>query len=284
VTLPTVEVRKGRIYTVKDESGAAASNNITVATQSSETIDGSATDVINLNYESKSYYSDGTNWFILPITPNTNTQNTYEAPGLTLGTSNVEGSGNSIRSGATILAFDATDPSTQAHSDASAAGSATVAARRDHKHAMPAAGGGLGDHGARAYHDANQSISNATATVLSFNQERWDTDAYHDLLTNNSRLTVPSGQDGKYIIAAHASFGSHATGFRRLDLLVNGSTLIFRAQYAPTTDEAGMTATTIYNLSATDYVEMRVYQNSGGSLNIISQANATPEFSMQRVA
>lgn len=177
VTLPSAEVRKGRIYTVKDESGAAASNNITVATEGSETIDGSATDVISVNYESKSYYSDGTNWFILPASPNTqltlattvSTQAhgdsaaagsastaskgdhkhampaagapTYEVPGLSLGTSNVEGTGNSIRSGATILAFDATDPSTQAHGDAATAGSATVAARRDHKHAMPASGG-----------------------------------------------------------------------------------------------------------------------------------------------
>ncbi|MCH7936542.1 MAG: hypothetical protein IH994_05540, partial [Proteobacteria bacterium] len=33
VTLPTAQVRKGRIYTVKDESGSAASNNITVATE-----------------------------------------------------------------------------------------------------------------------------------------------------------------------------------------------------------------------------------------------------------
>ena len=139
VTLPTAQLRKGRVYTVKDESGAAATNNITVATAGSETIDGSATDVINVNYESKSYYSNGTNWFILPVTPDTNTQNTYEAPGLTLGTSNVEGTGNSIRSGATVLAFDATNPSTQAHGGAAAVGVATVAARRDHKHAMPAA-------------------------------------------------------------------------------------------------------------------------------------------------
>ena len=39
----------------------------------------------------------------------------------------------------TILAFDATAPTTQAFSDAAAVGSATVAARRDHKHAMMAA-------------------------------------------------------------------------------------------------------------------------------------------------
>jgi hypothetical protein len=68
ITLLSAEVRTGRIYTVKDESGSASSTNITVSTEGAETIDGSATDVINLDYESKSYYSDGTNWFI-PRTP-----------------------------------------------------------------------------------------------------------------------------------------------------------------------------------------------------------------------
>ena len=66
ITLPSAEVRPGRIYTVKDESGAAASNNITVATEGSETIDGSATNVIATNYQGVAYYSDGANWFVAP--------------------------------------------------------------------------------------------------------------------------------------------------------------------------------------------------------------------------
>lgn len=69
VTLPTAEVRKGRNYTVKDESGAAATNNITVTTQGSDTIDGSATDTIAEDYGSKIYYSDGSNWFTVPLLP-----------------------------------------------------------------------------------------------------------------------------------------------------------------------------------------------------------------------
>ena len=32
ITLPSAQLRAGRSYTIKDESGAAASNNITVAT------------------------------------------------------------------------------------------------------------------------------------------------------------------------------------------------------------------------------------------------------------
>ena len=67
VTLPTAQLRAGRTYTVKDESGAAATNNITVATEGSETIDGSATYTISEDYGSIAYYSDGSNWFTAPL-------------------------------------------------------------------------------------------------------------------------------------------------------------------------------------------------------------------------
>jgi hypothetical protein len=69
VTLPTAQLRAGRVYTVKDESGAAATNNITVATEGSETIDGSPTNVISDDYGAKHYYSNGSNWFQVPLLP-----------------------------------------------------------------------------------------------------------------------------------------------------------------------------------------------------------------------
>ncbi|MBF0234271.1 MAG: hypothetical protein HQK65_14725 [Desulfamplus sp.] len=68
-------------------------------------------------------------------------------PSLTLGTANAAGDASTfVRTNDTILAFDATSPSTQAFGDTAVVGVATVAARRDHKHAMPAepAGGGKG--------------------------------------------------------------------------------------------------------------------------------------------
>ena len=67
ITLPTAQVNNGRSYTIKDESGAAATNNITVATEGSENIDGAATDTISENYGAKTYYSDGSNWFTVPL-------------------------------------------------------------------------------------------------------------------------------------------------------------------------------------------------------------------------
>jgi len=60
-------------------------------------------------------------------------------PAIVLGTAAAAGSATTvIRSDATIAAFDATAPVTQAFSDAAATGSAAYAARRDHVHGMPA--------------------------------------------------------------------------------------------------------------------------------------------------
>jgi len=61
----------------------------------------------------------------------------FATPDLTLGTSNVAGAASTvIRSDATILTFDATMPETLGPGVAQAVGVATVAARRDHVHAI----------------------------------------------------------------------------------------------------------------------------------------------------
>lgn len=63
-TLTPVEPGKARICTIKDESGAAGSNNITITGEAGETIDGAVSQTISSNYGAIKVYSDGTNWFI----------------------------------------------------------------------------------------------------------------------------------------------------------------------------------------------------------------------------
>jgi len=65
ITLPAASaVTAGRTYVVKDESGAAGTNNITVARAGADTIDGATSKVINTNYGSVMLYSDGVSkWF-----------------------------------------------------------------------------------------------------------------------------------------------------------------------------------------------------------------------------
>jgi len=62
ITLQTVGISQSRTYIIKDETGAAGTNNITIATQASETIDGLSTVVISTDYgvqpvETRNYIS-----------------------------------------------------------------------------------------------------------------------------------------------------------------------------------------------------------------------------------
>lgn len=136
--------------------------------------------------------------------------------------------------------------------------------------------------GARVYHNANQSIADATSTILSFNSEDYDTDGIHDNVTNNSRLTCQTA--GKYTITASISFDANNTGDRSAAFVLNGTTSISGQRVLPSNNGYTMlTPVVIYDLSVSDYVEVRVYQNSGGALNVVFGAEYSPYFIMQRI-
>ena len=65
ITLPAASaVPLGIPIVFKDESGGAATNNITIARAGADTIDGATSKVINANYGTVRLYSNGTNaWF-----------------------------------------------------------------------------------------------------------------------------------------------------------------------------------------------------------------------------
>lgn len=65
LTLPTAQTVNGRVVYIKDAGGNAGTNNITIDTEASETIDGAATLVLGTDYESATLYSDGSNWYVI---------------------------------------------------------------------------------------------------------------------------------------------------------------------------------------------------------------------------
>lgn len=133
------------------------------------------------------------------------------------------------------------------------------------KWAAPA--GGATFVGANVYATSAQSISNATDTVVNFDNEYLDTDSFHDNSTNNSRITIPSGKDGKYLIYGQVAFASNVTGQRSLNIFKNGSILQKTDSASTFNGFATVLQMTIASLVATDYIQLSVYQNSGGSLN-----------------
>ena len=63
VTLRTEDCIEGSTIIVKDESGGAGSNPITIATQGAETIDEEDSVELSVDFGVIRFYSDGTNWF-----------------------------------------------------------------------------------------------------------------------------------------------------------------------------------------------------------------------------
>lgn len=53
----------GKLYSIKDEVGGAATTTITIVSAGEETIDGSSSTTISTNYDTKDFYTDGANWF-----------------------------------------------------------------------------------------------------------------------------------------------------------------------------------------------------------------------------
>lgn len=140
----------------------------------------------------------------------------------------------------------------------------------------------------RVYHTASQSIGSGSRVALAFNSERFDqaggaASTQHDTVTDNSRLTCRYA--GVYLISGTIEWAasvSHASG-ADVTIRVDGATLIARQLFV-SNDQRVQTVSTLYSLNVNQYVELTVLQNTGGSVNVNSTGNYSPEFSMVRVA
>jgi len=125
--------------------------------------------------------------------------------------------------------------------------------------------------GASVYKSADQTISNATATAITFDSEFFDTNALHSTSTNTSRLTVPTGKGGKYLVCGTVAYAPNATGTRGIWVYKNGS-LISYATILQTVSVASngcfVPFSIVTELSAADYIEIFAYQSSGGNLAV----------------
>jgi hypothetical protein len=141
------------------------------------------------------------------------------------------------------------------------------------KWATPAAGATL--VGCSLKRSTNLTVSNSTWTTVTYDQENYDTDAFHSTSTNTSRITIPSGKAGKYQILANITWNTSAVGERYTSVMKNG-TEVFRTFTGVPTSLGQMSAplATIETLAETDYLEIRVLQTSGGNLTALFDQGA----------
>ena len=114
-----------------------------------------------------------------------------------------------------------------------------------------------------------QTISNTTDTVLNWvDPDHYDTDGFHDPSTNSSRITIPAGLGGYYLVYGQNTWDVNATGRRFCELKKNGTKLFTSNGFAANSSAAPANMISIIlNLSAGDYVEYQVWQSSGGNLD-----------------
>lgn len=128
----------------------------------------------------------------------------------------------------------------------------------------------------------DQSIADNTNTVIQFNSEAFDTAAMHDNTTNNTRLTAPVA--GKYLVTGNVAWA--ASGVDRRLIEFSKTSGVTQTTVAENTVDPVQTAvTTIQGLSTVvdmaggDYVELAVFQHTGGALNV-AQDNEQPNFTL----
>jgi len=127
--------------------------------------------------------------------------------------------------------------------------------------------------GCSLYKSTNQTLTNNTTTLLTWDSEDFDTDGFHSTSSDTGRITIPTGKGGKYLFTWNVSYAVNATQIRETALKKNGSTITY--QDFPITSansETSMTASYIANAVANDYFELFAYQNSGGNLDVRSGA------------
>ncbi len=120
---------------------------------------------------------------------------------------------------------------------------------------------------ARVYRSTTQSISNNTWTSVSFSAEVNDTDNFW-VIGSPTRLTIP--YNGFYMFGFNGVFDPNATGIREAQFYLDGGA-IPAADSKPTVGSGAGTwlgMSHMHYLTAAQYLEVKVYQNSGGLLNL----------------
>jgi hypothetical protein len=141
--------------------------------------------------------------------------------------------------------------------------------------ATPASGSTFA--GVRLVKSGNQSISDGTFTLATWDTESFDTNSYHDGSTNTDRITIPSGKAGYYLITAGISFAdSTASSFRMANLRKNGTQITTsRMGTGSGSGYPTIIISCVVNAAESDYFDLNVYQNTGGALNLQGNSEST---------
>jgi hypothetical protein len=128
---------------------------------------------------------------------------------------------------------------------------------------------------------STQSINTGTWTKVQLNTERFDT--LNEFNTSTYRFTALS--DGYYFVVFSVGFRPTLSADKKYmgSVRVNGSSAVSAMNHSSHSDYLSACSCIVLQLSKNDYVELWVYHNSGGSVNL-DYSNKLTYLSVQRVS
>jgi hypothetical protein len=132
------------------------------------------------------------------------------------------------------------------------------------KWAAPASGTTFA--GCSLYRTVDQTgIATATNTAILWDAEHFDTDGYHSTVTNTSRITIPSGKAGKYLICGMTEIALLSATKVQTIIYLNGSIVQYAGDYQGTGTNVKGPYSIVLDLAVNDYIEIFARQDSGSN-------------------
>ena len=132
------------------------------------------------------------------------------------------------------------------------------------KWAAPASGTTFA--GCSLYRTVDQTgIASATNTAILWDAQHFDTDAYHSTVTNTSRITIPSGKAGKYLICGMTEIALLSATKVQTIIYLNGSIVQYAGDYQGTGTNVKGPYSIVLDLGVNDYIEIFARQDSGSN-------------------
>ena len=126
------------------------------------------------------------------------------------------------------------------------------------------------------------TVANNTLTVLTLDELVYEKTPPGTFVATptQDRITIPAGWDGWYLITSNTDWVTDANGTRIAYAYKNGAVILENVYISTAAVVAGGTANSVAGLVylvATDYIQIRCWQNSGGNLDMVA---ATLELSL----
>lgn len=131
--------------------------------------------------------------------------------------------------------------------------------------------------GCRVYVSTDTSIPASTDVIINFNNENFDTNAFHDTSVNTSRMTIPTGYAGKYLVQANVAYSGNSTSNRVINILKNGSIVATVYSGQASSNAFTIPISLMMDLAVGDYLQVQTNsQGAGTTLTVFGSNSLSP--------